>query len=126
MDAHPLEMHFKRHMPKFVHELPDAKALFETLAEEMILLPNLVEKDYWAMHCLWGLKEQEFGFELKGGTSLSKGWNCIDRFSEDIDMPTRSARPWSKEVCYVISYGTCGTILCCFGLCSCFGRSDDT
>jgi hypothetical protein len=73
-------------MPKFVHELADARALFETLAEEMALLPNVIEKDYWVMHCLWGLKEQDFGFELKGGTSLSKGWSCIDRFSEDIDI----------------------------------------
>jgi hypothetical protein len=73
-------------MPKFVHELPDAKALFETLAEEMSLLPNVIEKDYWVMHCLWGLKDKGFSFELKGGTSLSKGWNCIDRFSEDIDI----------------------------------------
>jgi hypothetical protein len=86
MDAQPPETHFKRHMPKFVHELPDAKALFETLAEEMRLLPNLVEKDYWVMHCLWALKERGFDFELKGGTSLSKGWDCIDRFSEDIDI----------------------------------------
>lgn len=38
------------------------------------------------MHCLWGLKEQGFIFELKGGTSLSKGFGIIDRFSEDIDI----------------------------------------
>jgi predicted nucleotidyltransferase component of viral defense system len=38
------------------------------------------------MHCLWGLKKQGFNFEMKGGTSLSKGWNCINRFSEDIDI----------------------------------------
>jgi hypothetical protein len=28
MDVQPPETHFIRHMPKFVHELPDAKALF--------------------------------------------------------------------------------------------------
>jgi len=74
-------------MPKFVHELPDAKVLFETLGgEKNNLPPNVIEKDYWVMHCLWGLNQQGHQFEMKGGTSLSKGWGCIDRFSEDIDI----------------------------------------
>ena len=38
------------------------------------------------MHCLWGLQQQGFQFELKGGTSLSKGFGIIERFSEDIDI----------------------------------------
>ena len=38
------------------------------------------------MHCLWGLQQHDFGLELKGGTSLSKGWGIIDRFSEDVDI----------------------------------------
>jgi len=79
-------------MPKFVHELPQAKTLFETLAAELKLLPLVVEKDYWVMHCLWGLKQAGFDFEMKGGTSLSKGWRCIDRFSEDIDIRFESPK----------------------------------
>ncbi len=38
------------------------------------------------MHCLWGLQDKKLLFEMKGGTSLSKGWRCIERFSEDIDI----------------------------------------
>lgn len=38
------------------------------------------------MHVLWGLADQGFKFELKGGTSLSKGYRLIHRFSEDIDI----------------------------------------
>lgn len=38
------------------------------------------------MHCLYGLKKQELTFQMKGGTSLSKGYNLIHRFSEDIDI----------------------------------------
>jgi hypothetical protein len=38
------------------------------------------------MHCLYGLKMQGYNFQLKGGTSLSKGFGLIDRFSEDIDI----------------------------------------
>lgn len=73
-------------MPKFVHELPEAKELFSTLGAEKNILPIIIEKDYWIMHCLWGLQQNGFQFEMKGGTSLSKGWGCIDRFSEDIDI----------------------------------------
>lgn len=38
------------------------------------------------MHGLWGLQQLGFRFELKGGTSLSKGYRLIHRFSEDIDI----------------------------------------
>lgn len=38
------------------------------------------------MHCLYGLQQLNLRFELKGGTSLSKGFGIIKRFSEDIDI----------------------------------------
>jgi hypothetical protein len=38
------------------------------------------------MHALWALQQHGFAFELKGGTSLSKGYGLIHRFSEDIDI----------------------------------------
>jgi len=64
----------------FLHHLPDARQLFEVVASELKILPSLVEKDYWIMHCLWGLQQQGFQFVLKGGTSLSKGFRIIERF----------------------------------------------
>jgi predicted nucleotidyltransferase component of viral defense system len=71
----------------FLHETRDFKPLIETVAEtEKINDPALVEKDYWIMHCLFGLKRLGLKFELKGGTSLSKGFRVIHRFSEDIDI----------------------------------------
>jgi len=73
-------------MAQFLHKLSDVKQLFEVVAKERGVLPIIVEKDYWLMHCLWGLQQQNFNFELKGGTSLSKGFNIIERFSEDIDV----------------------------------------
>lgn len=73
-------------MPKFLHELDGTKELFGLIAEEKQLLPAVVEKDYWIMHCLWGLQRSGLQFEMKGGTSLSKGWSVVDRFSEDIDI----------------------------------------
>src|ERR1700677_4965470 len=71
----------------FLHERSDFKALVETVADsEKINDPALVEKDYWIMHAVFGLKQLGLTFELKGGTSLSKGFGIIDRFSEDIDI----------------------------------------
>lgn len=71
---------------QFLHLLPNVKELFQVVADEQQLLPVIIEKDYWLMHCLWGIQQQGFQFELKGGTSLSKGFNIIERFSEDIDI----------------------------------------
>lgn len=70
----------------FIHERADFKDLISALSVELKIDPQLIEKDYWIMHALWGLQNLGFDFELKGGTSLSKGWGCIDRFSEDIDI----------------------------------------
>jgi predicted nucleotidyltransferase component of viral defense system len=71
---------------KFLHDMADVKELFLIIADEKKIEPYLVEKDYWIMHALWGLQQQRYIFELKGGTSLSKGFKIIDRFSEDIDI----------------------------------------
>lgn len=73
-------------MPDFLHARRDFGQLLALVADERGLDPMLVEKDYWIMHCLWGLQAQGFRFELKGGTSLSKGFGVIHRFSEDIDI----------------------------------------
>ena len=71
----------------FLHERDDFKALVQTVAaSEKIDNPALVEKDYWIMHVIFGLKRLGLAFELKGGTSLSKGFGVIHRFSEDIDI----------------------------------------
>ena len=48
----------------------------------------VVEKDLWVtilLHILFGENGSE-GILFKGGTSLSKGFDLIDRFSEDIDV----------------------------------------
>ena len=70
----------------YLHNHKDFKGLIEIVAAEMEIIPALVEKDYRIMHVLYGLTKQGFEFELKGGTSLSKGFKIIERFSEDIDI----------------------------------------
>lgn len=74
-------------MPEiYLHQDPDFIDLINIIANDMVISPTLVEKDYWIMHCLYGLQQAGKTFYLKGGTSLSKGFKIIDRFSEDIDI----------------------------------------
>jgi predicted nucleotidyltransferase component of viral defense system len=48
--------------------------------------PSLVEKDYFVTLVLHELTKRVDGLLFKGGTSLSKCYKIIDRFSEDIDI----------------------------------------
>ena len=74
-------------MPRdFLHNHRQFAELVRIVADEKRIDPALVEKDYWIMHCLWGLQQLGHTFQLKGGTSLSKGHQIISRFSEDIDI----------------------------------------
>jgi hypothetical protein len=70
----------------FLHQHKEFPDLIRIVGEEKSIDPVLVEKDYWIMHCLYGLQQMDLSFKLKGGTSLSKGLGIIDRFSEDIDV----------------------------------------
>lgn len=47
-----------------------------------------IEKDWWVTLCLEALFSTPYAqyCTFKGGTSLSKGWNLIQRFSEDVDI----------------------------------------
>ena len=58
------------------------------IANEKNISVGAVEKDWWVtaiLKVLFSLSPAKYMF-FKGGTSLSKGWNLIDRFSEDIDI----------------------------------------
>ncbi len=70
----------------YLHNHKQFPDLIRIVAEARGIAPVLVEKDYWIMHCLYGLQRLGMQFELKGGTSLSKGFGIISRFSEDIDI----------------------------------------
>lgn len=74
-------------MPRdFLHNHREFADLIRIVAEEQGIAPALGEKDYWIMQSLYGLQQLGLTFELKGGTSLSKGYGLISRFSEDIDI----------------------------------------
>ncbi|WP_398471578.1 nucleotidyl transferase AbiEii/AbiGii toxin family protein [Tardiphaga sp.] len=63
---------------------------FDTTAQRLGTASQNIEKDFWVCWTLdalfHGLKEGGPRLLFKGGTSLSKGFGLIDRFSEDIDV----------------------------------------
>ncbi len=71
---------------KFVHEDPEFAVLLTQTADTTGIGRALVEKDYWITHALWALHECGLQIWFKGGTSLSKGFGIIERFSEDLDL----------------------------------------
>jgi Nucleotidyl transferase AbiEii toxin, Type IV TA system len=70
----------------FPHEAPDFADLVTVVAGHRRVAAALVEKDYWVTHALWGLHRLGLEIWFKGGTSLSKGFGLIERFSEDLDL----------------------------------------
>lgn len=68
---------------------PDFDRLAGIAAGNIGLLPELTLKDYWVTRILRAVATEESLRQqviFKGGTSLSKGWQIIDRFSEDVDL----------------------------------------
>lgn len=82
------------------HPLPDLSAtdlilLFKEVEALTGIKPLLSEKDAWVcwtLRQLFELPDARAHFIFKGGTSLSKVWKVIHRFSEDIDISL--SREW--------------------------------
>ena len=89
-----------------VLEKNEREVLFSRTAEKMSLHPSIVEKDFWVCfmldHLFHDCKFRD-AFVFKGGTSLSKSYHVIERFSEDIDLIfdwrklTDNTDPWEDR-----------------------------
>ena len=55
-------------------------------SQKLEVSEDIVEKDYYVTLILKKLSTIEYPVVFKGGTSLSKAFHVIDRFSEDIDI----------------------------------------
>ncbi len=72
--------------------LHENKTLFrqavQFTADQMKIPAIYVEKDYWVTYALFTIFNNDIGKDtvFKGGTALSKCYNMIERFSEDIDL----------------------------------------
>ena len=69
---------------------PNERQIFMAEAEAALGIPfSIIEKDFWVvwtLERLFSLDELKTHLTFKGGTSLSKVFGVIDRFSEDIDV----------------------------------------
>ncbi len=71
--------------------LEERKAMIQGVAETWQIDEAAAEKDWWVTAVLYALFHTSISEYMlfKGGTSLSKGWDIINRFSEDIDLALR-------------------------------------
>jgi len=69
-------------------EKTEKEAIFNAIANDLGMTPFAVEKDWWVSRTLDIIFKMDIAGHLvfKGGTSLSKAWKLINRFSEDIDL----------------------------------------
>lgn len=85
----------------------DRRELFRNTADKMGLNDAIVEKDFWVCFTLDHLFHRsawKAALAFKGGTSLSKAFRLINRFSEDIDLILdwrvlgyEKNEPWAKR-----------------------------
>lgn len=75
--------------------LVDAEAINE-IAAELGVSPAFIEKDWYAVQVLKAIasfQSEHVEVIFSGGTSLSKGYQVIQRFSEDLDFRCRYIQP---------------------------------
>lgn len=72
----------------YTQDKAEREAIFNAIATEKGMTSFAVEKDWWVSRTLEIIFQMDIAQHLvfKGGTSLSKAWKLINRFSEDIDL----------------------------------------
>lgn len=67
----------------------DRELIFRNTANKKKVNEAIIEKDFWVvlvLDYLFNKSKYKDAFTFKGGTSLSKGYSLIRRFSEDVDL----------------------------------------
>jgi hypothetical protein len=79
------------------NETETFKAAIQESSDYFEIRDYLIEKDYWITFVLSQLAKSTFvkSVVFKGGTSLSKAFQLIDRFSEDVDIAVMSQPEWT-------------------------------
>lgn len=79
-----------RDMQKFLnYDVSEIRGLISNISVSTHYPTSIIEKDMWVSYILdylFGRCKYRKYFEFKGGTSLSKGYGIINRFSEDLDI----------------------------------------
>jgi hypothetical protein len=85
-------------LPRLRDAPNDLFALVGEASEAMRLPQEFVEKDFWISELLRSVTEpvDDAYIVFKGGTSLSKAFGLLERFSEDVDILLVVTRPFDK------------------------------
>lgn len=89
----------------------DRRAYIKEAASRRDLTPIIIEKDFWVcwtLRHLMGCVDLAGHLTFKGGTSLSKAYGVIHRFSEDIDLTIGRTAPLVCEVASPMEEGISG------------------
>ena len=70
----------------YLHENESFRDVILEVSNRSGISEDIIEKDYYITLILKELRDKESGVVFKGGTSLSKAFHAIDRFSEDVDI----------------------------------------
>lgn len=81
-------------------DLNERQIMIRRVSQEKNFADSAAEKDWWVTLCLKAIFSTPYApyMLFKGGTSLSKGWNIISRFSEDIDLTEFDAGGYQWKV----------------------------
>ena len=77
--------------------MPPDPDLIEAVATDLGVDPSFVEKDWYAIRLvatIINVRQDDLTLVFSGGTSLSKGYGLIRRFSEDLDFKVRLPAGW--------------------------------
>ena len=87
-------------------EKENFRDLIHATSEELAIPIQLVEKDYYILSILRALYESSYTEQIvfKGGTSLSKAYQLINRFSEDVDFAVISENMSGNQVKMLLSH----------------------
>lgn len=94
-------------MNQLLHQDPELfKDLLQASSERLSIPTYLVEKDYYISMILKALSLSVYKAQIvfKGGTSLSKAYQLIDRFSEDVDFAVISEGMSGNQVKTLLSH----------------------
>jgi Nucleotidyl transferase AbiEii toxin, Type IV TA system len=86
-------------MPQLRGQPDDLFALVGAASEANGMPPSWVEKDFWIVELLRSVTKpiEDIRVVFKGGTSLSKAYGMVERFSEDVDILVVLTRELSKD-----------------------------
>ncbi|ATS02849.1 nucleotidyl transferase AbiEii/AbiGii toxin family protein [Porphyromonas gingivalis] len=91
---------------EYLHLDPESfMDLVQASSEDLKIPVQLIEKDYYISEILRALSKSSYSQQIvfKGGTSLSKAYLLIDRFSEDVDFTVISENMSGNQVKMLLS-----------------------